>query len=279
MLLDETNSLFDVQDNREKFTRKATAFTTGKAWLKRLVPNISANLAAQKNYAVVADLLTAMRPNPFVLVIGGATKGVGIQALKQDHRIELLETDVVIADITQLVCDAHHLPFDDETFDCVVIQAVMEYLQDPHQCVDEIHRVLRPDGIVYSEAPFMQPVHGGQVDFYRFTQVGHRRLYRRFAEISSGVCVGPGSALACSIQYFLLSFVNSALSRDLLKAAVRFSLFWLKYVDYFLSRNKGAVDAASGTFFMGRKSLEALSDKDVIAAYKGAMRANGIFQN
>jgi SAM-dependent methyltransferase len=275
--LDDAKGLFEIKDNRDRFSRKAALSSTAKGWMKKLVPNISANVSAQKNYQKISGLLTSMRDDPFVLVIGGATRGVGIQKLKQDSRIELLETDVAIGLITQLVCDAHQLPFEDGTFDCVVIQAVLEYLQDPQRCVEEIYRVLRPEGIVYSEAPFMQPVHGGQIDFTRFTQVGHRRLYRRFAEISSGVCVGPGSALACSIQYFFLSFVTSAVGRDLLKAAARFGLFWLKYLDYFLADSKGAVDGASGTFFMGRKSALTLSDKDVVAAYKGAMTSNGIF--
>jgi len=38
------------------------------------------------------------------------------------------------------------------------------------------------------------------------------------------------------------------------KAATALGLFWLKYLDYFLIRTEGAIDAASATFFLGRKS-------------------------
>ena len=32
-----------------------------------------------------------------------------------------------------------------ETFDCVIIQAVLEHVLDPKRCVKEIHRVLKKD--------------------------------------------------------------------------------------------------------------------------------------
>ena len=53
----------------------------------------------------------------------------------------------------------------------------------------EIYRVLKSDGIVYIETPFMQQVHGGKYDFTRFTYLGHRRLFARFQEIESGISV------------------------------------------------------------------------------------------
>ncbi len=84
----------------------------------------------------------------------------------------------------------------DESFDGVICQAVLEHVLDPYRCVEEIHRVLRPNGLVYAETPFMQQVHGGTHDFTRFTHLGHRRLFRKFAEVDSGVVCGPGMALA-----------------------------------------------------------------------------------
>jgi 2-polyprenyl-3-methyl-5-hydroxy-6-metoxy-1,4-benzoquinol methylase len=45
--------------------------------------------------------------------------------------------------------------FGDGTCDAVVVQAVLEHVLQPDVVVAEIHRVLRPDGLVYAETPFM----------------------------------------------------------------------------------------------------------------------------
>lgn len=109
--------------------------------------------------------------------------------------LRLINVDPAPTSSAEIFCDGHDLPFRDGTFDAVIVQAVLEHVLDPHRCVAEIHRVLQPDGLVYSETPFMQQVHMKGVDFTRYTHVGHRRLFREFAELESGVVAGPGTAL------------------------------------------------------------------------------------
>lgn len=50
------------------------------------------------------------------------------------------------------VADALNLPFDDASFDVVICSHVYEHVPDPAKMFDEIHRVLRPDGICYFSA-------------------------------------------------------------------------------------------------------------------------------
>src|SRR5947199_129818 len=116
-------------------------------------------------------------------------------------------------------------------------------LPEPTVCVQEIHRVLRPGGLVYSEMPFLQDVHGGRYDFTRLTHLGHLRLYREFSEIESGACAGPATALAWALQHFCLSFVKSIGMRDAIKLTTSIVLFWLKYFDCFLVNRPAAVDS------------------------------------
>jgi hypothetical protein len=119
----------------------------------------------------------------------------------------------------------------------------------------------------------MQQVHMGRYDFTRFTHLGHRRLFRRFEEIDSGAVCGPGMALAWSYQYFLLSFATSRIVRALIRAFTSLTAFFLKYFDHFLVETPGALDAASGCYFMGRKSDRTLSDRDLITLYRGRVRS------
>ena len=239
--------------------------------LIQLVPSISKNMKAKHNYEKLAALLLDRSATARVLVVGGSILGEGMASLAQNRSLELVDTDVSFGPRTMLICDAHDIPFQDESFDGVIAQAVLEHVVDPYQCVEEIHRVLKKDGLVYAETPFMQQVHMGRYDFTRFTHLGHRRLFRRFEEIDSGAVCGPGMALAWSYQYFLLSFAKSKALRALIRAFASLTSFYLKYFDYFLIDTAGGLDAASGHYFMGRKSGHRLSDKELLTLYKGAV--------
>ena len=150
-------------------------------------------------------------------------------ALHGDIRTVALDVDPLGE--LDVIADAHSLPFGDETFHAVVATAVLEHLIDPQRAMEEVHRVLVPGGLLYSEVPFMQQVHEGAYDFTRFTLSGHRRLARRFEELDSGAVAGPATALGWAIEHFALSVAGGGRRRtNAVKALVRTSLFWLKHV-------------------------------------------------
>jgi hypothetical protein len=129
---------------------------------------------------------------------------------------------------------------------------------------------LKPNGIVYAETPFMQQVHGGEYDFCRFTHLGHRRLFRWFSVIDTGMIAGPGMALAWAWEYFWMSFVNRrGLIRKSLRAMSRLTSFWMPWCDALLTSRLGAFDAASGFYFMGRKATGPVTDRDLLAEFRG----------
>jgi len=240
-----------------------------EAWTRRMLPQLSMSRGSAGNYDRVAELLRGLpRDRPRVLVVGGRILGAGIEHLL-DGSVDAVETDIALGPQTEIVCDAQRLPFADETFDAVVVQAVLTGVPDAEQAVAEAHRVLVDGGLVYAEDPFIQQVWGGRFDFHRWTHVGYRRLFRNFDEIASGVVDGPGTALAWSWHYFLLSFARSRRTRKVLQVAGRLSGFWLKYLDAFLCKRPGAYDAASGVYFLGRKSDQALGDRELVAGYRG----------
>ena len=117
------------------------------------------NPVAVSNSTKFTDLLKRESRRPVVLVVGGGTIGSGADELYHDDFIELVGTDVYASPHTVLVADAHRLPFDDGVFDGVWVQAVLEHVLEPATVVAELHRVLRPEGLVYAETPFMQQVH------------------------------------------------------------------------------------------------------------------------
>lgn len=90
---------------------------------------------------------------PKVLVIGVGTRGVGTSTLWSGN-IDRIGIDIYESDTVDYVADAHYLPFRDQLFDGVWIQAVPEHVVSPQKVVDEIERVVKQGGVVYSETPF-----------------------------------------------------------------------------------------------------------------------------
>jgi len=270
VLIDDKKSLFAVDDFKQKvnttFNLKKQSML--KETLYELIPEISINLKSKKNYSKIIEILPK---NAKILIVGGSIKGYGMDPIYDNESYEIASSDISFGPYANLISDAHDIPFDDEVFDCVIIQAVLEHVVEPERCVGEIHRVLKDSGLVYAETPFMQQVHMQQYDFTRFTHLGHRRLFRYFEEISSGPVGGPGMALAWSYTYFLRSFATKHRMSRLLIYFGQFTSFFLKYFDYFLVDKPGSYDAASGLFFMGTKSSEALSDRDLIKQFKGVL--------
>jgi SAM-dependent methyltransferase len=270
ILIDEGCSLFLIEDfvnlHDTTFYSPQNRF---EQTLRQIIPDISRNIKGRENYAKLAKLLLSKSNTPRVLVIGASILGAGMEALIAHQSIDLVESDVSFGPRTTLICDAHSIPFKNNSFDGVIVQAVLEHVVDPQRCVEEIHRVLKEGGIVYAETPFMQQVHGGRYDFTRFSHLGHRRLFRNFDEIDSGPVCGPGMALAWSYKYFLLSFTTSGFLRRLIGVFARLTSFYLTYLDYFLINKTGTLDAASAYYFLGRKSNRILPDKELVKLYKG----------
>lgn len=175
--------------------------------------------------------------------------GAGVQNLLSEPTVQVIATDVYASPNTVLVADGHGLPFVDACFDAVWVQAVLEHVLDPARVVAEAWRVLRPNGLIYAETPFMQQVHEAGYDFTRFTLSGHRWLFRAFRQTDAGVVAGPAVSLIWSIRYLARTLLRSDKAATLLG----FPFFWLRWIDRFGGFRLRA-DAANGVFFLGFKT-------------------------
>ena len=217
--------------------------------------------AAMSNF--IAQILA--KPGSSVLVIGGGAVPNDIKAIYEAKQSRVISLDIYASPSTNLCADGHTLPIQDSSVDFVLIQAVLEHVFSPEQVVKEIHRVLRPGGVVYADTPFMYPVHEGAYDFLRFSLTGHRWLFRGFKEIDSGPSLGCGSTFMLSARYFFKALTGSRI----MAAALTIPFAAAKLLERFIDR-RYHVDAGAGMYFVGSKSEEEISQADAISGYAGA---------
>jgi hypothetical protein len=73
-----------------------------------------------------------------------------------------------------------------------------------------------------------------------------------------------------SIVYFARALGSKwTLLRDVFAGVARLLSFWLKYFDRVLLKLPGGMDSASGTFILGRKSEEIVSDRMLVQEMGG----------
>lgn len=80
--------------------------------------------------------------------------------------------DIVDYISTDVIGVGEQLPFRDNSFDVVMSYAVLEHVTDPQRCMNEMHRVLKPGGLLYFQACFMQPLHGYPSHYFNITPEG-----------------------------------------------------------------------------------------------------------
>lgn len=95
--------------------------------------------------------------------------------------------------------DIQNLPFESESFDCVVCNAILEHVPWPELALYEFHRILRPGGHLWIEVPFIQAYHSHPYDYWRCTLPGIRRWCEDFDERAAGIF--EGFAYEAGIMY------------------------------------------------------------------------------
>lgn len=268
VLVDFADSVLDrhavISGGAATLVERRSSGSRVATWLRK---RTSGNPLSARFVAELLDRLSARPARARVLVIGGGTVGIGSERLYEDPAIELVAFDIYASPTTHAVADAHRIPLPDACVDAVWIQAVLEHVLDPARVVSEIHRVLRPEGLVYSEIPFMQQVHEGPYDFTRFTETGQRWLFRGFERIDSGVVAGPGVALSWSLDHLVRGLTRSRT----LGRAVGVASSWLGLLDRLIGAPHSS-DGASCVYFFGRRAERELTPREVVASYRGAQR-------
>jgi glycosyltransferase involved in cell wall biosynthesis/SAM-dependent methyltransferase/uncharacterized protein YbaR (Trm112 family) len=97
-----------------------------------------------------------------------------------ERRANVVEVEYAIFRNTDVVADAHDLPFRDESFEAVVSLNAFEHYRDPVRAAKEIWRVLKPGGRLLLRTAFLQPIHEEPFHFFNCTRYGLEQWLANF---------------------------------------------------------------------------------------------------
>ncbi len=75
------------------------------------------------------------------------------------------------------VCDLSDIPVEDERFDRILLNQVLEHIPDPPRVLAELYRVLKPGGQIFCSVPFFYTEHMKPYDYFRYTQFALQKLF------------------------------------------------------------------------------------------------------
>ncbi len=106
--------------------------------------------------------------------------------------------------------DIHQLPYDDEAFDGVILDQVLEHVARPWVAVDEVWRILKTGGFAVATVPFLLQYHAdtGWKDYWRITPDGLSALFEDF-EILTSAGWGNADAVRAMYDHDVISIHNT----------------------------------------------------------------------
>jgi SAM-dependent methyltransferase len=172
-----------------------------------------------------------------------------------NRREDIINVDVCKYDEVDMVSDIIDLPIEDEKVDFIISIAILEHVEKANAAVQEMFRILKPEGDVFCYVPFMVPFHGAPQDFHRWTILGLEKLFSDFEVAEIGIGAGPTSGLLWIFQEWLAIFLSfgSRILHDGILLILLVITMPFKFIDMVLVHFPHAEKIASGFYVVAKK--------------------------
>jgi SAM-dependent methyltransferase len=111
-----------------------------------------------------------------------------------------LDTDKISNALT-VQGDAYCLPFDDNIFDAVLVNHIVEHLSHPWKMFEEIHRILKPGGYVFGSVSFLEPFHKS------YYHVSHWGLNQMLGDAKFSLLkIKPGASVFVMLFHYFIDY-------------------------------------------------------------------------
>jgi SAM-dependent methyltransferase len=143
-----------------------------------------------RNSDCIKGRVLELSDNDYTIRYGGSkvTKS-DILDVRPDHAAA-----TIVADLTSADC----IP--SESFDCVILTQVLNFIYDIQSAVETVHRVLKPGGCVLVSVPGIAPLSPDEMeycgDYWRFTRLSLKRLFENVFQEGCVTVESHGNVLA-----------------------------------------------------------------------------------
>lgn len=94
--------------------------------------------------------------------------------------MEYVGADMRYGTGVDVILDLHQIGISSESVSTVLILDTIEHVEFPRKAIEEVHRILKPNGILVMGSVMNFRIHGHPYDYWRFTPEGFKSLLRPF---------------------------------------------------------------------------------------------------
>lgn len=155
----------------------------------------------------VAEAIDSLQQElPSVLDVGGRIQPYREYFSQPVHRY--ISVDPKPEGRVDIIAVGEYLPFKSKSFDVVICTQVLTYASDPKLFIDELHRVLKPNGMLIISTPSFFPMH--EEERWRFLRGGLEQLLSSFSKVDimseglsiAGLCRTLNVAIDCRVKRY-----------------------------------------------------------------------------
>lgn len=100
-------------------------------------------------------------------------------------------------------------PVEDNAFDAILCNQVIEHVRDLDFVLSEIFRVLKPGGTLILSIPFLYPLHGAPHDYRRLSSYGMEQILEKSCQEVKIHCIG---GIGTVVSIMLLNWIEESLN-------------------------------------------------------------------
>jgi SAM-dependent methyltransferase len=115
--------------------------------------------------------------------------------------------------------DGKNLPFATQSIDHFICTEVLEHVPDPTELIDDMYRVLKPDGSAIITIPWSARFHYKPFDYHRYTPSSLKTLFGKFSDVQ---IENRGTDINAIVNKSIVLYVGTA-------TTLTSSLIWLPF--------------------------------------------------
>jgi len=142
-----------------------------------------------------------------ILDIGGGSQGSHYRFLEKNEKLSRKVVDIIPREGTDFVLniETDRVPLPDGSQNAVLMFNILEHLFEHDRVLEEVRRLLAPQGLFIGTIPFLVNVHPDPHDFVRFTREALELLFSRHGFVVRTIePIGRGPFLAAYEQLDML---------------------------------------------------------------------------